>query len=347
MRRKLLAILAEISTQLWLRFPGEATRCPGCSSQRLCLLDAFPIPSTLDGRRVSFATGCEDCGLLFSNPVPTRDELDRYYSREGEWASAREDRTKWIDAKYRRRLKKRRPPKVGKRRGARDVLLEELAAHLPTQTPPPGSKVLDVGCGDGKLLDRLQALGWRTYGIEPSTTVAFLRHHGLDAPPQDGSFDFAILHHVLEHVTEPVDLLRQLARSLREGGVLFLSVPRLDTLPVHRDYRYCLNGRTHVVGFSETCLRGLLARAGLTLTARLDDRLDVVLTDGKPLRLRLVATRTETPAPFFAAPLGPARRALRAYARTGGLASRIRMLLPVRVRAALMNRAKKGRRQSG
>jgi hypothetical protein len=91
----------------------------------------------------------------------------------------------------------------------------------------------------------------------------------------------------------------------------------------------------------------LLARAGLTLTARLDDRLDVVLTDGKPLRLRLVATRTETPAPFFAAPLAPARRALRAYARTGGFASRIRMLLPVRVRAALMNRAKKGRRQSG
>jgi SAM-dependent methyltransferase len=172
--------------------------------------------------------------------------------------------------------------------------------------------------------------------------VAFLRHHRLDVPPEDGSFDLVILHHVLEHVAEPLGLLRQLARSLRDGGVLFISVPRLDKLPIHRDYRYCLNGRTHVMGFSETCLHGLLARAGLTPTARLDDRLDVALTDGKPLRLRLIATRTAAPPRLPDAPLAPARRALHAYARTGGPTSRMRVLLPVRVRAALMNRAKKG-----
>ena len=224
-----------------------------------------------DGRRVSFAVGCADCGLLFTSPPPNREELNRYYSTEGPWASAHEERTKWIDAKNRRRLEKGQLPKVGARRGAPDVLLDELASHLSIHAPPAGARVLDIGCGDGKLLDRLSVLGWQTYGIELSSPVAFLRHHRLDAPPEDGSFDLVILHHVLEHVVEPLDLLRQAARSLRDGGVLFLSVPRLDTLPVHRDYRYCLNGRTHVVGFSETCLRGLLARVGLTPTARLDD----------------------------------------------------------------------------
>jgi len=231
---------------------------------------------------------------------------------------------------------------VGARHGATNVLLEGLASHVPIEAPPPGAKALDVGCGHGKLLDKLMARGWQTYGIEPSTTVAFLRHHCLDAPPQDGSFDLVVLHHVLEHVPEPLGLLQQLARTLRQGGVLFLSVPRLDTLPVHRDYRYCLNGRTHVVAFSEACLHGLLARAGLTLTARLDDRLDARLSDGKPMRLRLVAVRTAAPPQLPAAPLTPARRALHAYARTGGPASLVRALLPVRVRAALMNRGKKG-----
>jgi len=328
--------------RLWLRLPHEARACPACASPRLRLLDAFRIASTPDGRRVSFATGCAECGLLFTNPPPTREELNQFYSTDGPWSVAREERTKWIDAKSRKRLAKKRPPKVSARRGAPDVLLDGLASHLPVTAPPEGSRVLDVGCGDGKLLDRLSALGWQTYGIEMSSTVAFLRHHRLDAPPEDGSFDLVILHHVLEHVTEPLGLLQQLARSLRDGGVLFISVPRLDKLPIHRDYRYCLNGRTHVVGFSETCLHGLLARAGLTLTARLDDRLDVELTDGKPLRLRLVATRTAAPPQLPDAPLAPARRALHAYARTGGPTSRMRVLLPVRVRAALMNRARKG-----
>jgi len=287
--------------------------------------------------RVLFASGCEECGLLFSNPLPTREELDRYYSTEGPWASSQEPSMKAFEEKYLRRLANPGFKPVA-RRGPRDFLFDALERYLPVHAPLPGAKVLDVGCGGGKFLDRLQGWGWRTYGIEPSTAVAFLRHHRLEAPPQDGSFDFVILHQVLEHVAEPLGLLRQIAGSLREGGVLFLIVPRLDMLPLHRDYRYCLNGRTHVVSFSETCLKGLLARAGLEMTARLDDELDAALTDGKPLRLRVVATRTGASLPLPAEPLAPAIRALRGYARTNDLVSRVRLVLPVRVRGGLLSR---------
>jgi len=175
------------------------------------------------------------------------------------------------------------------------AVVSALAPYAPVHNPPSGAKVLDFGCGDGKLLNRLQDRGWETSGIEPSTAVAFLRHRHLTSPPQDGSFDLVILSHVLEHVINPLGVLRQLAESLREGGVLFVSVPRLDTLPQHGDLKYCLNHR-HVVCFSETCLRGLLTRAGFATTARLDAKeLDEAFTDGKPLRLRLVATRTAHP----------------------------------------------------
>lgn len=329
------------SAWLWLRFPDEAATCPGCMSARIRLLDVFPIPRDLKGRRTLFLAGCHDCGLLFANPIPSEEQLERYYADEGPY------RTHKVEAaEARRRERKAHSRKTARAPRARDLLLNALAPYVPVHEPPPGAKVLDFGCGDGKFLDRLQDRGWQTYGVEPSTSVAFRRHHRLISPPPDGSFDFVILHHVLEHVTDPLGVLQQLAGALREGGVLFISLPRLDTLPQHRILRYCVDGRKHLVCFSEACLTGFLARAGFATPARLDSReLDEVLTNGKPLRLRLVATRTSTPPSPPSAPLAPALDALRRYHRVSGLARRVRQVLPVRLRAALMDRAREQSRR--
>jgi SAM-dependent methyltransferase len=300
------------------------------------------IRRDVEGRRVSFLTGCHDCGLLFTNPIPTEEQLERYYADEGPYRAHK------VEAGEARRLeRKARARNTERAPRARDLLLNALAPYVAVHDPPPGAKVLDFGCGDGKILDRLQERGWQTYGIEPSTSVAFARHHRLTAPPQDGSFDFIVLHHVLEHVTDPLGVLRQLGGALREGGVLFISLPRLDTLPRHGHLKYCIDGRKHLICFSEACLTGLLARAGLAVTARLDAReLDDALTDGQPLRLRLVATRTAAPPPPPVSPLAPALKALRQcdWAH-GGLNSRIRKALPVRLRGALMDRAREGARR--
>lgn len=312
------------------------------------LLDVFSIPrDPASGRRVAFLTGCHECGLLFANPLPTGEQLHTYYSDRGPWAASHTERTRQIEAAHARRLRGRTPPKTTRSRKPLDMVLDALAPFVPVHDPPPGAKVLDFGCGDGKFLNRLQDRGWETYGIEPSTGVPFLRHRRLEILPQDGSFDFVILHHVLEHVAEPLSLLRRVAGSLREGGVLFVSVPRLDTLGQHRDFHYCLNGRTHVVCFSERCLEGLLARAGCAVTAALDrPELDAAQSDGKPLRLRLVATRTATPPALPDAPLVPALNALRQYiSASRGFVPRLARRLPVRVRAALMDRAREKSRR--
>jgi len=71
-------------------------------------------------------------------------------------------------------------------------------------------------------------------------------------------------------VTEPLDILRQIGATLREGGVLFVGVPRLDTLAQHGDFKYCLDGRRHLMCLSQTCLTGLLARAGFGVTTVLE-----------------------------------------------------------------------------
>jgi SAM-dependent methyltransferase len=326
-----------LRSSLWLRFADEASACPGCRSRRLAMLDVIPVARGPKGRRVSFLTGCHDCGLLFTNPMPTQEQLDRYYADEGPY------RTHKVEAAHARRLElKTRSRKAERAPRARDLLLNALAPYVAVHQPPPGAKVLDFGCGDGKILDRLQDRGWQTFGIEPSTSVAFGRHRRLTSAPQDASFDLIILHHVLEHVKDPLGVLQQLAGALREGGVLFVSLPRLDTLPQHGNLRYCIDGRKHLMCFSEACLTGLLARTGCTTIARVDAReLDDALTKGKPLRLRLVARRTATPPLRPRAPLAPAVEALSQYARArGSLAARVSGVLPVRLRAALMNRAR-------
>jgi SAM-dependent methyltransferase len=327
---------------VWLRTPDEATACPACASSDIRTVDVISIPRRSTGRGVAFVTGCRDCGLLFTNPLPSPDELERFYAPGGRWASAHTVQAASLQLEYERRSRKHRPPKKKRPHTRRGLLLEALAPHVPVYAPPPGAKVLDVGCGDGQFLDRLQDHGWTTYGIEPSMTVAFLRHIGLEAPPQDQSFDLVLLRHVLEHVMDPLNLLRRITGAVRPQGALFISVPRLDTLAEHRDLRYCLNSRTHIVGFSQACLEGLLARAGFELAVCLSrPELDDALTEGKPLWLHVLATRTVTPAVRQTDPLRAALQALRRYHETEGRWHLYaRRLVPVRLRAAWMERVR-------
>lgn len=338
---------------VWLRAPDETTTCPTCASSDIRTVDVISIPRHSTGRGVAFITGCRACGLLFTNPLPSADELRRFYAPGGTWASAHTALATSLQLEYERRTRKKKPPKTKRSTTSRAVLLDALAQHVAVYAPPAGARVLDVGCGDGQFLDRLQDHGWATYGIEPSTTIAFLRHMALEAPSQDQSFDLVVLRHVLEHVADPLQLLRRIIGAVRPGGALFISVPRLDTLPQHRDLRDCLNSRTHIVGFSQTCLEGLLARAGFALTVCLSrPELDDALTHGKPVWLHVLATRAVSPAVPQADPLRPALEALRQYhAREGRWRLYARRFVPVRLRASWMEHVReqdaRRRRRSG
>jgi SAM-dependent methyltransferase len=107
----------------------------------------------------------------------------------------------------------------------------------------PGAGVLDVGCGVGRLLQRLQRRGCRVYGIDIlRRDLLTARRHLVGSPPAslllgDGgripfagaTFDFVTCTETLEHSADDTLMLRELARVLKPGGRLALSVP--DTLP--------------------------------------------------------------------------------------------------------------------
>ncbi len=117
-----------------------------------------------------------------------------------------------------------------------------------------GRRVLDVGCGDGGFLIAFARRGARAYGLDrcPGNIAgAALRAEawrlavGLTVgsaaslPFGTGSFDAATCGDVLEHVAEPADLLREIGRVLRPGGILWLASPtRLHLRNLLRDPHY-------------------------------------------------------------------------------------------------------------
>ncbi|MEO0062440.1 MAG: hypothetical protein RLZZ08_1000 [Pseudomonadota bacterium] len=103
--------------------------------------------------------------------------------------------------------------------------------------------VLDLGCGEGgsrsSFLAMDPAVNWRGVDIEESPEVRartgdfvdISTFDGVNLPYPDNSFDVIYCHQVLEHVTFPHELLAEVARTLREGGVFVGSVSYLE--PYH------------------------------------------------------------------------------------------------------------------
>jgi ubiquinone/menaquinone biosynthesis C-methylase UbiE len=109
-----------------------------------------------------------------------------------------------------------------------------------------GSRVIDVGCGQGPLVKLLADLGCRVTGVDPSAVAleaARKRWPDLDLvqiedsrlPFDDSSFDVATCTHVLEHVLDTQTLLSEIRRVLAPRGLLLLTVPyhgRLKNLAI-------------------------------------------------------------------------------------------------------------------
>jgi SAM-dependent methyltransferase len=300
-----LSFLRRLARQSWravYRAPRELLRCPACGSSSLAALAMQKLPAPLDGRRTGLASGCEGCGLVFVNPFPTEAQLAQLYGPHGEWAGARLDEALAPE------------PDLGAGRGTWPRIFDSIRDRFDVTRPPAGARVLDFGCGRGKFLDVLKPCGWVTFGIEPAMEVAFARHHRLEVIPSEPIFDLVIANHVLEHVTDPLTLLRQLAAATRPGGHLLVGVPRLDTLPIHRDRSYVISW-IHVTAYTSTCLLGLLQRAGWQAVEAPRDEIGLSRGRRTSSRLRILARRVDAILPGPSRPLDDARVALREYSR--------------------------------
>ena len=110
---------------------------------------------------------------------------------------------------------------------------------------PPGARILDAGCGSGRVLDELAQYGSVT-GIDASpVAVAAAEARGHDVsrarveelPFPDGSFDLVTCLDVIEHTPDDLRALSELVRVTRPGGYLFVTVPAYQSLWSAHDER--------------------------------------------------------------------------------------------------------------
>lgn len=154
--------------------------------------------------------------------------------------------------------------------------LEEYRRARPGAHPV---RVLDAGCGDGVLLDRLASIPdidlfavdynplrvQRARSRAPRATVAEGDLTALQFP--DESFDVILLNHVLEHVPEDSLAIKELARVLRPEGWLLLGVPNEGCLLArlrNKVFQPSIRRTTdHVHFYTEPTIRSLVTRAKL------------------------------------------------------------------------------------
>lgn len=249
--------------------------------------DADPVWTTPD-RALGVAgiytvVRCRDCGFLYQRPrVPDEKLADCYpdhYPRHQEpsprvpfkgsrrrvsaahWALATglgycafRDRQVGLITRLRGRLLLRRlrwdcPPWIGQ------------------------GQYLDVGCGSGGSLGVARALGWRVAGIEPDETAAERARRftdelyvgdALSAPFAPGRFDVVTALHVVEHVPDPVRVVRRMLGWLAPGGLLIIEVPNAGGLGARLFGRAWsgLELPRHLSHFSPETLRRAVERAG-------------------------------------------------------------------------------------
>jgi SAM-dependent methyltransferase len=189
----------------------------------------------------------------------------------------------------------------------------------------PEPRLLVAGCGEGhEALFIRRELGGSVVGVDiheqwdPSLGAdvpdfRLLVGSILELPFADGSFDAVFYHHVIEHVDDPAGSLRELARILRPGGLIFIGTPNrhravgylgsFDATTMDKlrwnlyDYRARVTNRFRNefgehAGFSEKELHGLLATEFIDIRFLTGDYMRLKYGDRLPeLLLRAACSR--------------------------------------------------------
>jgi SAM-dependent methyltransferase len=163
------------------------------------------------------------------------------------------------------------------------------AGHAATLCERAGLRphtLVEIGCGDGALLQELGSRGLATVldGVElsaPAAEMARARaipgarrieaYDGAHVPAEDGAYDLAVLSHVLEHVPDPPALLAEAARVARWVlAEVPLEANRSAARPAKRAQAREIG---HIQAFSRADMHALMRGAGLALREELTDPL--------------------------------------------------------------------------
>jgi 2-polyprenyl-3-methyl-5-hydroxy-6-metoxy-1,4-benzoquinol methylase len=243
----------------------ELTFCP------LCEHDHFEVFLAAEDHFLSHEQfkidQCHYCGLLFTNPRPSSNQLLAYYASEN-YISHTGIKKGIINKIY---LFTRQY-----RLGKKFNLINRLK---------PGHTILDIGCGSGELLNHFKTHKWQTTGIEPNDRArAFaISSYDLDVREESAitqfksaAFDIITLWHALEHVQDLNATLLQIKRILKDNGYLVIAVPNVNSYDakIYGSFWAAYDVPRHLYHFTRKTMNRLLNRNGFSVHSVLPMCLD-------------------------------------------------------------------------
>ncbi|MBC7807754.1 MAG: class I SAM-dependent methyltransferase [Akkermansiaceae bacterium] len=216
------------------------------------------VDHLLGGTHRYRAVKCLRCATRRLDPRPDAETMAQYYQPET-YARAEEEGSE-----------------VGKRLDAYAARLAEVSSS----SAPVGKvrSALDIGCGDGRFMAALQKRGWQVTGTETDPAAAKLARRRTDAtvfesamPPtrsEAKAYDLVSLLHVLEHVSDPRETLRDVRERLLPGGELLLVLPNADSIEagLFGTSWYHLDLPRHLWSFTPASLVRLVETTGFEVT---------------------------------------------------------------------------------
>jgi SAM-dependent methyltransferase len=210
-----------------------------------------------------FILKCQTCHLRWLNPRPTSATYEKIY-REIYYSEA------VTPEEYSVLVAERTP-----------IFSQRLDRIL--RLTGPGAKLLDVGAAKGDFVAMARELGMVADGLEPSDWARgeALREHGISLKTGDmldvpsNHYDVVHLNHVFEHLLDPIRLLVQVRRILRDRGLLVIEVPQQFTNIVELRHRivgknnqkpFSLYSIHHPFFYTPQSLKKMFVLAGFRIT---------------------------------------------------------------------------------
>jgi len=208
---------------------------------------------------------CSACGFCQTNPEIPEDRIGDIYTQYY-------PRKSIIDVESLKKQSVQLPSKKA-------MWLEGVdnTAHYHIKS---GTRVLDIGCGDCTSIREINAMGAEGYGVEPDRNIKPIVdalglnvHLGLffEIPYQDNFFDYITMSQVLEHIPDPIELLKSLRRILKDGGQVIIGVPNVESRLRKKYGARWLNWHVpyHINYFSRRSLHTLAEKSGYRVSKTL------------------------------------------------------------------------------
>ncbi|ACD82622.1 class I SAM-dependent methyltransferase [Candidatus Methylacidiphilum infernorum] len=223
--------------------------CPVCGGEGKMTFKEVGDPLGSIPGRWSYKS-CQSCFSMWMDPKPIKEDIPKLYPRDY-YTHEKVDESYWIERSKSFISKAWQKIWVSELSGM--GYSKELASHGLKSTrlgqllalfPPikmaaraecrflPASmrgKVLDVGCGNGCFLYFMKKLGWEVQGVEPDPRAAQIcKDLGIEVfqapieecPLEKDHYEAITLSHVIEHLSDPKEVLLKLFSSLKPGGML-------------------------------------------------------------------------------------------------------------------------------